>query len=285
MNATAWHVAPDLLDRYANFDLGPSGRASVETHLQACPSCRERVAHSDAAIGLAPRLDAAWARTADRIDAPRSGWLHRISTAVGVPDHLARVIGASVAFRSAWLVSMVVAMAAAVAIARGDLDPVPFLLLSPLLPVVGAAASFGGNSRAHNFRAFELATPFGELRLVLLRSAAVTATSILLLGLASLALPTTGLEAVTWLLPALALTITTLTLSTRFTPERAAATVAAGWLCLIVLIVTEVPRDSRPTGTDLGALAVPLQLAALLLLVVSAGLFLARRDQLELPTR
>lgn len=285
MTAATWHVEPDLLDRYAAFDLGPSGRASVETHLQACPSCREQVVHSDIALGLAPRLDATWARTADRIDAPRAGWLHRLSTAVGVPDHLARVIGASAAFRSAWIVSVVVAAVAAVAIARGDLDPVPFLLLSPLLPVVGVAASFGGNSRAHNFRAFELATPFGELRLVLLRSAAVTATSIVLLGAASLALPTTGLEAVTWLLPALALTTTTLALSTRFTPERAAAAVAAGWLFVIVVMVTEVPRSGRPTGTDLGGIALPLQLTALLLLVVSGWSFLARREQLDRPTR
>lgn len=285
MSPDSWHVEPDLLDRYAAFDLGPSGRASVETHLQACSSCRARVADSGIATDLAPRLDAAWARTADRIDAPRSGWLHRFSTAVGVPDHLARVIGASVAFRTAWLVSVVVAAGAAVAIARGDLAPVPFLLLSPLLPVVGVAASFGGNSRAHNFRAFELATPFGELRLVLLRSAAVTATSIVLLGAASLVLPTTGTETVAWLMPALALSITTLALSTRFTPERAAVGVTIGWLLLVAVIALELPRDSRPTGTDLGALALPLQLTAALLLVVSGWLFLARRDQLELPTR
>jgi len=285
MTAATWHVEPDLLDRYAAFDLGPSGRASVETHLQACASCRARVARSDIADALAPRLDAAWARAADQIDAPRSGWLHRLLTAVGVPDHLARVIGASVAFRSAWLASVVVAIVAAVAIARGDLDPVPFLLLSPLLPVVGVAASFGGNSRAHNFRAFELATPFGELRLVLLRSAAVTATSIVLLGTASLVLPTTGLDAVTWLLPALALTTTTLALSTRFTPERAATGVAVGWLFLVAVIAVELPRASRPTGTDLGAIAMPLQLTALVLLVASGWLFLARRDQLDLPAR
>jgi hypothetical protein len=284
MTAEPWHLDLDTLDRYAAFTLAPSGRASVETHLQSCATCRARVADTDAATALAPRLDTSWARTADRIDAPRSAWL-RVIGALGVPEHLARLIGASAAFRAAWLVAVMLAIGAAVAVAHGDLGPVPFLLLSPLVPVVGVAATFGGSSRANDFRAFELATPYGELRLVLLRSAAVTATSIILLGAATLLVPTTGPEAVAWLLPALALTTTTLALTTRFAPERAASAVAVGWLLLVAALAVELPRESRPTATDLGAIAAPLQGTALVLLVVSGWLFLARRDQLELPTR
>lgn len=285
MSASSWHLDPDLLDRYASFDLGPSGRASVETHLQACAPCRARAARSGAAAGLAPRLDAAWALTVDRIDRPRRSWLERLATTVGVPDHLARLVGASAAFRSAWVVSVVLVVAAGVGIARGDLGPVPFLLLSPLVPVVGVAATYGGGSRTNDVRAFELATPFGELRLVLLRAAGVTAASIVLLAVASVLLPSTGLQAVAWLLPALALTTTTLALTTRFAPERAAWLVAVTWLFIIATVAFVLPRANRPTATDLGALAVPLQLVAIALLVGSTAVFAARRHEIELPTR
>jgi hypothetical protein len=180
---------------------------------------------------------------------------------------------------------MTLAVVAGVAMALGDLGPVPFLLLSPLVPVAGVATAFAGTTTVAGCRSIEIATPFGELRLVLLRTAAVTATSILLLGATTLALPTAGLEAVAWLLPALALTTTTLALTTRLAPERAAGAVAVGWMLLIAVIATELPRASRPTAAELGAISAPLQLTAVALLILSTGVFVARRDHLDLPAR
>ena len=211
--------------------------------------------------------------------------LRRVDTAADLHDHLARLVGASVGFRAAWIASLALAAVAGLAIARGDLGPVPFLLLSPLVPVVGVVAAFGGSSLAAGCRSVEIATPFGELRLVLLRTAAVTTTSILLLSATTLALPTTGPDAVAWLLPALALTTTTLALATRFAPERAATAVAIGWLLGIAVIAAEMPRASRPTAAELGAIAAPLQLTAMALLLGSSTVFLLRRDRLDLPTR
>ena len=283
MTRTPWHLDDDLLAAYAALAVSPSQRASVEAHLLSCASCRALVAERGAASALRQRLDDAWSLTVERVDQPRRTWMHRLAVALGVPDHLARVIGTSAAFRSAWMVSMALAVGAGVAIARGELGPVPFLLLAPLVPVVGVAAAYGGSTRANDSRAFELATPFGELRLVLLRAAAVTASSIVLLGLVSLIVPTAGLEAVAWLLPALALTTTTLALTTRFTPERAAEMVALGWVCVIAAAAFELPSRRRPTAPDLAGIAAPLQVTALVLLVVSTALFIARRHRLELP--
>ncbi len=285
MTAGPWHLDTDLLDRYAAFTLGPSGRASVESHLQACSTCRAAVAESEAAAGLDHRLDHVWAATLDRIDVPRRSWLHRLAAAVGVPDHLARLLGITAAFRAAWVASVALVMAAAVAIERGGLGPVPFLLLSPLVPVVGVAAAYGGGTRDRSCRPFEVATPFGELRLVLLRSTAVTVASIALLAAVSLLLPGVGLESVAWLLPALALTAATLALTTRVPPERAAWVVGVGWLATLQIGGTLAPRAQRPTATDLGALGLPLQLVALIVLVVSTTAFVARRHQIDLPTR
>lgn len=285
MNPTDWHLSEDLVTRYAEMTLAPSRCASVEAHLQECARCRTLVAHSTATSAMGPRIDHAWSLAVDRIDRPRRNWLHRLVAAVGVPDHLARLIGSSATFRSAWFASVGVVVAAGIAIAHGDLGPVPFLLLSPLVPVVGVAATYAGTSGANDFRAFELATPFGELRLLLVRTASVTVGSILVLTLTSLLLPSIGLDAIAWLLPALALTTTTLALATRVAPERAAGVVAVGWLITLFTVATLLPRAGRPTATDLGALAVPLQLTALALLVASTTAFTVRRHEIELPNR
>lgn len=284
MSPTTWHLESDQIDAYTRAVLTPAARASAEAHLEACPSCRAGVASAVSSGALATRLERNWAATADRLDTPRAGGLERLASTVGVPDHLARVIGASAGFRTAWLLATALAVGAGLAFANGEVGPVAFLLLSPLVPVAGVAAVFG--RRGAGSRAMETATPFGELRLMLLRTAAVTATSmVLLLGAASLAVPTAGLEAVAWLLPALALTTTTLALATRFAPEQAALSVGVGWLLLVAVVTVELPPDARPTGTELGALGPPLQLTALALLITSTFVFLVRRQHVDLPTR
>lgn len=282
MTAALWHLDADLIDHYAALALPPSAEASVEAHLEACEACRADVARRHVPADLAKRLDRTWAATVARVDAPRAGWLERLAGGVGVADHLARLIGVSGAFRAAWLTSVVLAVAAGVGIALGDLPPVVFLLLSPLVPVVGVAAAYGGRDRA---RAFELATPFGELRLLLLRAASVSVASLVVLGLVSASFADVGPAAAAWLLPALALTASTLALSTRTPPERAAMVVAIGWLLALQAAALAVPRSGRPSADDLGALAVPLQLGAAALLVVAAVAFVSRRHLVELPER
>ena len=132
MTDPAWHLAAEQIDRYAALTLSPSAEASVEAHLEACARCRADVASSAAVTDLTPRLERTWTATADRIDAPPAGWLERLAGLVGVPDHLARLIGVSGAFRTAWLTSVLLAMVAGLGAASGDLPPVLFLLLSIL---------------------------------------------------------------------------------------------------------------------------------------------------------
>lgn len=285
MTETAWHLDAGLVERYADLALAPSARASLEAHLQSCAACHRLVAGSESAARLAARLDRTWAATVDRIDAPRRNWLHRLAAAVGVPDHLARLVAVSGAFRAAWLASIAAAVTAGVLVDRGELGPVAFLLLAPLVPVVGVAAAYGGSTRVSDSRAWELATPFGELRLVLLRTSAVTATSVAVLGALTPLLPAVGLDAVAWLLPALALAAATLALTTRVAPEQAATGVGVGWLATVLTAALLVPRVDRPTATDLGALAWPLQVVAALVLVASVTAFAARRHTIEVPVR
>ena len=280
-----WHLSEADIDDYAALALLPSRRASVETHLQSCAACRTDVERNVEGTVLGARVDRSWELTADRVDRPRRNWLHRLAVAFGVADHFARLLAASAAFRLAWFASVVLVVAAGIAIARGDLGPVAFLLLSPLVPVVGVAASYGGSGRAPNMSAFEQATPFGQLRLLLVRTAAVTAASMIVLAAVSLVVPNLGLNAVAWLLPTLALTTCTLALATRWSPDRAAFVVAIGWLLLLAVVATALPLAERPTATDLGALAAPVQWLSLVVLVVSATAFLSRRHTIDLPTR
>src|SRR4029450_5981448 len=95
-------------------------------------------------------------------------------------------------------------------------SPVWLLAVAPLLPLAGVAAAYGPGVDP----TFELAltAPMRGLRLLLIRAAAVLATTTLLAAGASVALPGFGLRAVGWLLPSLALTLASLAPATFVEP-------------------------------------------------------------------
>jgi hypothetical protein len=113
----------------------------------------------------------------------------------------------------------------------------------------------------------------------------VVTASIVICALAALLLPDLGVERVAWLLPALALASTTLALSTRTTPGNAAAIVVVGYLATVLAVKASVPTDLQPTSEAIGPLVIPLQVVSLALLLLSSGLFVARRWAVDLPTR
>jgi hypothetical protein len=119
-----------------------------------------------------------------------------------------------------------------------------------------------------------LAAPIRSGRLLLIRAVAVLTTTTLLAGVAAPFLPTVGLLAAAWLLPALATTAATLALSTVAAPGRAASAVAGGWLALVIL----VESSQRPLAT----FGVTGQLLALAVTCAAIGLLIVRRDRLEL---
>jgi len=109
-----------------------------------------------------------------------------------------------------------------------------FLLIAPLVPVAGVAFAYGPDVDP----SYEVgaAAPYSAFRLVLLRTAAVLATSLPMVLAASLLLPglrATGLTAVTWLLPALAFTAVVLAASTWVRPTSAAVGLGTLWACAV----------------------------------------------------
>ena len=148
----------------------------------------------------------------------------------------ALVVTSAAALRAAWFAAVIGVLAFTVfgAIVAGD--GISFFLFgAPLIPVAGVAAIYGPSSDP----AYELAVaaPYVMFRLVLLRTAAVLATSVPLVVGAGLLLPASTTVAVAWLLPATAFIAAVLTASIWVDPLHAAGAIASGWFVVIVLAV------------------------------------------------
>ncbi|HEX9234838.1 MAG TPA: histidine kinase [Actinomycetota bacterium] len=164
----------------------------------------------------------------DLTELPGRGFAEASLVRLGVSDPTARLLAASPSLRLSWFGATGVALAFAVVAAyAGPGSVLLFLVLAPLLPLAGVAVAYGpGVDPAHEV---SLATPMPASRLLFIRATAVLATTCVLGGLATLALPQVGWQAVSWLLPALALTVSSLALSTFIAPLRAAATTCVLW--------------------------------------------------------
>jgi Putative zinc-finger len=265
-----WHVDPSMLVRYVDGELGDASVMSIEAHLLTCAECRAAL---PTVIDPA-RLDRMWTGVRDAIDAPRPRALERLLARVGVADHVARLLVTTASLQLSWIVSLVVSLAFAVAASRwfggGNL---PFLVVAPLVPVLGIAWSF----RRPLDPLWEIgrATPTGGLRLTLIRCVAVLATSLMASGIICLALPRSGWAAVGWLLPALGLTVLTLALSTnRITIEATAVGVGTVW---VLVVVSAAKARSDP----LAAFGAGGQMVAGAVTLTSMLFLVARKDAFE----
>lgn len=256
---TAWHADTATLSRYARDDLAPAAAASVEAHLLACARCRAGVA----AAVPAPRLDAIWAAVAEVVDSPRLTLTEHLLVRLGVRDHTARLLAATPSLTTAWLLSVAGALVFALLAAQsGPRGVLVFLALAPVLPVAGVAVAYGRDTDPTYDVA--LAAPYSAFRLVLLRTAAVLLTTMALVGPAALLLPAAPDVAGAWLLPALALTGTTLALSVRVPAPAAAGAVVALWLGSVFAAV-------GATGTPYAAFGAVGQSACLAALLSSVA--------------
>lgn len=269
---TTWHAPPDVLTRFA---LEPEAlddvtASSVEQHLVACETCRAAVSSATPTS----ELDASWAEIVDRIDRPTATLTERLLARVGMPNDLARVVGATPGLRLAWLGTIAFLALGAVQVARQRDTEVLFLVIAPLLPLGSVLVTFlpaeepGGEAAS--------ATPLYGAGVVIRRAAAALVPTFLILAAASVALPHVA-DGARWLLPGLALALGSLVLATWIRPALAVATLAAAWVgALVVVRVVEartIPLD-RTVVFEL-----PGQLVALAVALVAAVLLYARRDR------
>jgi hypothetical protein len=257
---TVWHLDENLLETYADGrPMAPALTASVETHLEHCPACRSRLAPTvDPA-----RLDAVWAQVVDAVDAPRAGLVERLLSRLGVPAGTARLLAVTPSLQMSWITGTAIVLALALAVAHsGDVGVAVFLALAPVLPVAGVAMAF--SARTDPLHEVAVAAPYSSYRLLLVRSAAVVVTTLVLAVPAAALLPSAPWVAAAWLLPALALTSTCLALATRIDPFVSSVGLATAWLAVAL-------SGLAPRRDPLVVATLAPQLVCLVLLVLACA--------------
>ena len=262
----SWHLDDDLLDTYAEGrPLTAALAASVEAHLERCSTCQARLVP----VADLPRLDAVWAEVEDVLDAPRTSLLERLLVRAGVAPDTARLVAVTPSLQLSWITGTALALTLALLVAHsGERGVALFLALAPVLPVAGIAVAFG--PRTDPMHEVALAAPYSSFRLLLVRSAAVLGATIVLAVPVALLLPSTTLVAAAWLLPALALAVTSLALAARVDPVVSSAALCGLWL---VGALSGLAPDRDPLVV---ATALP-QLLCLVLLAVSGVALLRQR--------
>ena len=262
-----WHLEDDLLEDYAlGAPLSPALAASAETHLEACTTCQARLAP----LADTARLDAVWSEVVDAVDAPRLSLAERLLTSLGLSETTARLVAVTPSLRLAWLSGVATALVLALAAAHtGPNGVAMFLALAPVLPVAGVALAFG--SHTEPLHEVALAAPYPAFRLLLVRSVAVVAATVVLAVPVAALLPGSPWLAVAWLLPALALVLCSLALAGHVEPVVSSAGLTVAWLS--VALAALLPRVDTLLVARLG-----VQLGCLALAVL-AGTALLRRSR------
>jgi hypothetical protein len=264
--ATPWHVPDTVLDRFAAIDeasLPDPALWSAEAHLERCPGCRARLtramaAHNPETLAFVEstrvELAARMATLPPPAQPSRRGPAQRLTGGLLV-SRLAACV-------AVLLVAALLDLAADAAAG----EPSWVLLIAPVLPLLGVAASWSrALDPAHELVA---ATPARGLALLLRRSLVVLLLVVPAALLAD-ALVGEGGEAV-WLLPSLALTATGLALGSLVDMGRAMSALAAAWGVGVVAPALA----SREVPAVLDAAWLPAWAA---LTILAAGVIAVRR--------
>ena len=269
-----WHAPTATLARYVATPeaLDDATAASIEQHLISCADCRA----TTAAAARPTDLDASWAAIADVIDQPRSSVVERVLRRCGVADDTARIVGATPGLRAAWLGTAALLGWAASFIASENASDAFFLAVAPLVPLGAVLLTFlpaddpGGEAGA--------ATAMHGAGILLRRSLAILLPTFAVLTVIGLFQHDATGAGAHWLLPALALTLTSLVLSTYVRATTATTITAAGWLVLLVAV--KAAGASRQVALGSTALfTVSGQLAATALALAAAVILYLRRDR------
>jgi hypothetical protein len=265
-----WHADTELLAAYATGDIDDARAFSLEAHLLSCSQCRSACG----SLADRARLEEAWADIVDRVDRPHAGIAERALRRIGVREHIARLLVATPSLQLSWFAAVAAALAFAVLAAYGGATGMlPFLVIAPLIPLVGVAAAYGpGIDPTYEIG---LSAPMRGFHVLLVRSSAVLSTSLLLAGASSLFLPRLDWTAAAWLLPSLTLSALALSLSTVVDPLWAAGSVAMTWIGT----VTAVERIADPRYATFRG---PGQLTFALVTVAAVALLVARRSTFEI---
>ena len=156
---------------------------------------------------------------------------------------------------------------------QGERGLALFLCIAALAPVAGVAATFArGIDPTHEL---SLAAPMSSVRLLLLRTVAVVGATLALTVIGAVALPGLSWTAAAWLLPALGLTLASLSLSTYIAHTTAFATVSGVWLAATV-------GERRPArGCAASCSTAWCRSCSLAVIAAGAAVLVRRRESLD----
>jgi hypothetical protein len=263
MSTQAWHVGDQWLEAYIGGRLDAVAGASVESHLEHCHDCRASVR-----LLVDPYLlTTAWDGIRTHVERPQQPAAVRAARRLGLPEPTSVLLAASASLRSAWLSASAVALGFAVVATRFSDGNVlwPFLLVAPLVPVLGVAASYGPASDP--LESLIVTSPVGRTRLILIRALAVLTVSMPFAALLGLMLPGPVWVAAAWLGPALAMVPVLLALAAYLGPRTAASMLAMGWSALVLGSTRRLPA-TWPVEGERQVAFLALGLIAVAVLVV-----------------
>lgn len=232
----SWHADRGLLTAYVDGALDAVTAASVEQHVDRCPTCRTAVRPL-----LDPHLmERSWAGIRDVVQRPTMPLPLRFAQRLGLSEPTAVLLSAAASLRGAWLVGAFLSLSFATLAAYlsdGSLLA-PFLLVAPLVPVLGVAVAYG--PRQDPLEALVATAPYGRTRLILLRTVAVLLSVLPVTALLGLAVPGPAWLAAAWLGPALALVPVLLALAGFVDPRLAATIVTFCWSGVVLVSIRGV---------------------------------------------
>ncbi|BDM74815.1 membrane protein (plasmid) [Streptomyces nigrescens] len=243
---------------------------ALEAHLESCAPCRSHLAASVATE--APDVAAL-------LDTVRAGLEPQLDAAARAPSrrHLTRRVSAWLTPAMApWLAVIVVVTLMALllnAVASPTFfgDTSPLLLIAPVLPLCGVAASWSrGLDPAH-----ELTTSAARAGLPLLLRRTTAVLVVVLPGLLVGGWLTGTMAAAQWLLPSLAFTSTALAMGSVVGVTRAATGLLVAWGVLVVVPASATGRVPHALQRVLQPDQLPLWG---LLLALGIGAVIARRN-------
>jgi hypothetical protein len=263
MSTQTWHADRQLLEAYVAGGLDAVNGASVEQHLTRCAGCRTAIRP----LVDQYALDRAWVGIRDVVERPPLPLSVRLARRCGVSEPTAVLLAATASLRTAWVVSSLIALAfATLAVGMAGEDALaPFLLVAPMVPIVGVAAAYG--PQHDPLETLVVTAPYGRTRLIMLRTLAVLVSVLPAAVVLGLFLPGPVWLAVAWLGPALTMVPVLMALASFVGPRSAAAAVAIAWSAAVVGTLRAFPSTwlLEPAQQSVYLL---LAAAALALLVV-----------------
>jgi hypothetical protein len=279
--APTWHVPDRDLHRYVASTLDPVSATSLESHVVGCAACRQRLGQQVRTDTADQIDDPTWNAIADAIDRT-SATRHRMLGRLERRHPLSAVTFGSPALRWSGALALTVVLLVPLVLDRLGLSGAGLtlmLLLAPLLPLAGIAASY--SATVEPVGELALATPARTGRLLLWRGFAVLAVSLPIGVLAAIPFSSSPGLVLGWVLPSLALCAITIAATTWRDPVPVAVGLAATWVAAVLVLTVGDGRSTASITNGIAVRAPMMQVVSLAVIAVGVAIAASRRAAFE----